>query len=220
MKIHQTNTPNAIYTDVPASEGKGLHIQSTSAGKFTTLVIPYVKAGDYLFNVNVKKWNNRGIVNMSIAEKPEGPYKTICNSFDQYNKEGIYMDSDIFPISFLSEGPKYLKFDIIGKNTLSSNYWVLLDYIKLIPIMNEEEDNIVSIQNNSEQSIYPIISENSVFTTSDIGSKISLYNACGKLILEKKAIDNLTEIIVNNNGLYIINLSINGRSKIFKIIKY
>ncbi|MBN2167117.1 MAG: glycosyl hydrolase 115 family protein [Marinilabiliaceae bacterium] len=131
LSVLQSNTSVVTYTDPPASGGEGLHIQSTGTGHFATLIIPDVKASEYILKVRVKKWASRGIVQMSIAEKAEGPYTNIGGTFDLYNSTELYTELAPLDINFTTNGSKYIRFQVTGKNPSASNYWVLLDYLSL-----------------------------------------------------------------------------------------
>ena len=131
LSVQSSNTSAVIYSDPPASGGRGLHIKAESNKSFATIVIPDVDAGDYSLTVRVKKWNSRGIIQMAVAENPEGPFVDIGDNYDLYDAEGIYVDLEPQSVRFASGGDKYLRFTVTGKNRLSNNYWVLLDYFKL-----------------------------------------------------------------------------------------
>lgn len=134
LEVHDSNVPAVDYTDPPASGGGGLHIQATTAGRFATLVTPSIPAGDYRFSVRVKEWSSRGIIQMAFAEAPEGPFTEIGGEYDLYRADDRYTDLETLPVSFNTEGPKYLRFTITGKNPASSNYWALIDFITLTPV--------------------------------------------------------------------------------------
>ncbi|MBN1854414.1 MAG: glycosyl hydrolase 115 family protein [Pirellulales bacterium] len=133
LTVQDSNAEVVAYTDPPASEGAGLHIKAEAKGDFATVVIPDVKAGDYKLAIRVKKWNSRGIVQMAVAENPDGPYEDIGAPYDLYEAAATYSDLEILPVGFASGGPKYLRFTVTGKNPSSNNYWILLDYITLKP---------------------------------------------------------------------------------------
>lgn len=131
LRVEDTNTAVVTYTDPPASEGEGKHIQSTAVNDFATLVIPEVASGNYDLTVRVKKWTSRGIIQMAVAENPAGPFTDIGSEYDLYNSTELYTDLGALPVSFSSDGPKYLRFTVTGRNASASNYWILLDYIHL-----------------------------------------------------------------------------------------
>ena len=133
LSVHNSNTPTVTYTDPPASDGAGLHIRSTAVNHFATVVIPNVNAGDYQLTARVKKWTSRGIIQMAIAQDPSGPFTNIGDPYDLYSSTDLYTDLEALPVSFTTDGDKYLRFTVVGKNPSSSNFWVLLDTISLEP---------------------------------------------------------------------------------------
>lgn len=144
LSVHDSNTPVVTFTDAPASEGAGLHIQATAEGHYATLVLPDVKAGDYELTVRVKKWGSRGIMQMAIADNPSGPYTNIGSAYDLYNSTGLYNDLETLPVSFSSDGSKYLRCTVTEKNPSASNYWILLDVITLTPTFSVRAGTISS----------------------------------------------------------------------------
>ncbi|MBB5353434.1 hypothetical protein HNR46_003695 [Haloferula luteola] len=134
LGVDDTNTSVVPFTDPPASEGAGLHIQSTAANRYATLVLPDIAAGDYQLTVRVKKWSSRGIVQMAVSESPTGPFTNIGSTYDLYSSSELYTDLETLEVSFNISGPKYLRFTAVGKNASSSNYWILLDKIALKPV--------------------------------------------------------------------------------------
>eukprot|EP00659_Diplonema_papillatum_P020796 gene20796-32048_t len=119
------------YRDVPASAGGGMHIESTKASQFATLVLPNVPAGGYEIIIRVKKWNTRGIMQLAVAETPTGLFTDIGDEQDLYmaRASGGYSDLEAFFLKVVSDGPKYLRFTVMGKNPSSSGYWIMLDSI-------------------------------------------------------------------------------------------
>jgi autotransporter-associated beta strand protein len=134
LSIYNSNTPTVTYTDPPASDGAGLHIRSTAVNHFATVVIPNVNAGDYQLTARVKKWTSRGIVQMAVAQDPSGPFTNIGDPYDLYHPTELYTDLETLPLTFSSDGDKYLRFTVVGKNSSASNFWVLLDVISLEPV--------------------------------------------------------------------------------------
>ena len=135
LALHDSNTSVVTYADPPASEGVGLHVQSTAVGHYATLIFPDVNAGDYDLTVRVKKWGSRGIMQMAIAESAAGPFTDIGGPFDLYNPTELYTDLETLPVRFSSDGPKYLRCTATGKNMSASNYWILLDTLTLKPTL-------------------------------------------------------------------------------------
>ena len=136
LVVLDSSKPAVEFTDGPATEGKGLHIQSTQQGDFATLTIPDTEPGDYQLSLRVKKWVSRGIMQISVAEAPDGPYTDVGGPHDLYNPSELYADIGPLPLTFTNRGPKYLRFTVVGKNASASNYWILLDTITMKPVVS------------------------------------------------------------------------------------
>jgi len=133
LVVHDSNVPAVRFTDPPASEGAGLHIQSTANGHFATVVLPNLPAGDYDLGTRVKTWTSRGIMQMAVAESPDGPFTEIGGPHDLYTATDIYTDLAPLPLTFSSAGSKYLRFTVVGRNPAATNSWILVDQISLQP---------------------------------------------------------------------------------------
>ena len=142
LGVQDSNCSVVTFTDPPASGGAGMHIQSTAVGHYATLAIPNVKAGDYELTVRVKKWASRGIMQMAIAENSAGPFTDIGTPFDLYNASELYADLETLPVSFSSDGSKYFRCTVTGKNASASNYWILLDGLSLASPLGFTIDSI------------------------------------------------------------------------------
>ncbi|KAJ9458232.1 hypothetical protein DIPPA_06774 [Diplonema papillatum] len=131
LTVHDSSSDVRVtkYSDVPASGGGGMHVQSTKAGQFGTFVLPNVQAGDYEIIIRVKKWTSRGIMQLAVAETPTGLFTDLGDEQDLYSTSGGYSDLEAIPVKFVSDGPKYLRFTATGKNPSASNYWILFDTI-------------------------------------------------------------------------------------------
>ena len=221
LSVLESNTTVENYTDTPASGGKGLHIKSTRAGHYATLIIPDVKANEYTLQTRVKKWGSRGIVQMSIADDPAGPYTSIGNPYDLYSSSEQYADLDALPVTFTTDGPKYIRFEVTGKNPSASNYWVLLDYIRLKSMGNNCDDISNSVNNTNEAAvyIYPTVSEGNFTVVSKPDAFISVYSLTGTNVLQKIATDYSTEIAINQAGMYVATVNVEGLVKSFKLFK-
>ncbi len=221
LNVQTSNTSVVKYSDNPASGGEGLHIKSSSVGHYATLTIPNVKANEYALKVRVKKWASRGIVQISVAEDPNGPYNSIGDSYDLYNSSELYTDLEPNVVSFNSDGPKYLRFEVNGKNTSATNYWILLDYISLRPlrsVCNDTANNIV-INNESNIFVYPTLTTGKITVFSKPGAHISVYSLTGASVLSKVSSDYSSEIALDQAGVYIIKVNIDGTIKSFKVLK-
>ncbi|GAO31902.1 hypothetical protein JCM15548_14314 [Geofilum rubicundum JCM 15548] len=221
LSVLASNTSVVTYTDPPASEGKGLHIQSTAVGHYATVVIPDVKATDYMMQVRVKKWGSRGIVQLSVAEEAGGPYTNIGSPFDLYSSSELYIDLEALPVTFTSDGPKYIRFQVTGKNASATNYWVLLDYISLKPVRNICGDGVNSLNKEDVSGVYvyPTVTSGNFMVMAKPGAVIDVFDAKGVQVLHMVSVANSSEITVKQAGMYIITVNVDGDVKPFKVIK-
>ncbi|MDQ8182612.1 glycosyl hydrolase 115 family protein [Pelagicoccus sp. SDUM812005] len=135
LSVQDTNTSVIQFTDGPASGGGGLHMQSTAVGQYASFAVPSLAAGDYQLSMRTKKWGSRGIVQLAIAENPEGPFTDVGDEIDLYSSSGVYENIDPLAVHFDSSGTKYVRITVVGKNVAASNYWVLLDLIEFEPVL-------------------------------------------------------------------------------------
>lgn len=220
LKVEETNTSVLTYFDTPASGGEGVHIQSTSAGKYATFVIPDVKANDYVLKVRVKKWGSRGIVKMSVAEQANGTYSTIGTNYDLYNSSELYTDLAPVSLSFATDGPKYLRFDVTGKNASASNYWVLLDYFSLKPLSYfcDEVANRVSHADASVVRVCPTVSDGYFTVFAEPGATITVYGITGAPLFEQRATAYSSDIMIEPSGVFFIHVDSAGVYNTFKVV--
>lgn len=221
LSVHATNTSAVTYSDPPASGGQGLHIRSEASGSYATLSIPGIEANDYMLQLGVKMWNNRGIFSMSVAEQSGGSFTKIGGSYDLYNSGELYTELGPIPVTFNTDGTKYLRFDVTGKNSASTNFWVLLDYIKLNPlnVVCDYDVNSISKRAISNVTVCPTVTSGIFVVTSKPSAEISVYNAVGLRVHHQVATEQYSEIVVNQAGIYIIKVSVDGAVVPFKVVK-
>ncbi|MDQ8199729.1 glycosyl hydrolase 115 family protein [Pelagicoccus enzymogenes] len=133
LSVQDSNTSVVSFTDGPASGGGGLHMQSTQVGHYATFAVPSLSAGDYQLSMRTKKWGSRGIVQIAVAESPDGPFADLGDPIDLYSSSGVYEDIDPLDVSFTTSGAKYVRLTVVGKNDAASNYWALLDLLEFEP---------------------------------------------------------------------------------------
>jgi hypothetical protein len=136
LTVQAYSAPDYRIVDDPEySGGKGVILDSNAAGSYINFVVPNVSSGKYDVRVGVKKYNSRGIWQLSIspAGNPSGP--NLGSSQDEYSASGsgVFTEFDLGTWTPGSTSDKWFKFTITGKNASSSDYTAAFDYITLIP---------------------------------------------------------------------------------------
>jgi len=123
---------HVVVTGSSYSGGKGTNLQSNATNDYVTYVTPSVTAaGTYRVDVQFKKGNNEGKVQLSMANSLNGTYSNIGAAQDMYASSNSWVSVNLGNYSISQTGPKYFKFTVTGKNNSSSSYQLFVDYIKL-----------------------------------------------------------------------------------------
>jgi len=123
-----------VSTDGNFSAGLGWVLNSNAVGDSVTYVLPSIAAGTYDVRVRVKKFNNRGIV--QLATRPAystSAFNNIGAAQDHYTSGTAYTELDLGLWTAGSTSDKEFRFLVTGKNGASYGYTMELDYIRLIP---------------------------------------------------------------------------------------
>jgi hypothetical protein len=120
------------FADPNMSNGNGSIIDANAVGDYVTYTIPSVAAGTYDVRVGVKKYNTRGIFQLSVSGVGTGS-SNVGTTQDLYSAAEDYPELDLGTWSPGSTSDKFFKFLVTGKNASSSSYGIAIDYIKLLP---------------------------------------------------------------------------------------
>lgn len=124
---------SGVIYDSPLSDGEGVQLYSTETGD--DLIFPiYVPTNgiSYTVRIGIKNRWDRGIFQFAAAPSVDGTYYDHGSPVDEYAPSQVYTHVDI-PVTFGSIGNKGFRFTVTGKNPSSSNYYLVVDYIQLIP---------------------------------------------------------------------------------------
>jgi hypothetical protein len=113
-----------VFTWAGFKNGSGTTMDGTAAGQFVTITLNVPQAGVYDVRVATKKFNSRGIVQLSVNGTNVGP------ASDQYSTSEVWQEFDLGNVT-LAAGNQQFKFTTIGKNAASSAFTQAFDYIKL-----------------------------------------------------------------------------------------
>lgn len=117
------NLENMLYAGFP--DGVGLKFASTAVGNSATFVVNATTAGNYDLQVSGKVFSSRGTFQVSVngvdVGSPIDEYGTVA--FKAYD----------LGTTALQAGANTMTFTVVGKNPLSNQYWLALDFITLTP---------------------------------------------------------------------------------------
>jgi hypothetical protein len=99
-------------------------LDSTKIGDSVTLTANIPTAGTYDLHVTSKNYNLRGIFRVSIDGVKVGQAE------DEYSAKPIYADFDLGPIAIATAGNHEINFTVTGRNPLSTDYKICLDYLE------------------------------------------------------------------------------------------
>ncbi len=116
-----------VALDTGYSGGQGVILEGHAAADFVTFTVNVPEARTYDVRVRIKQLNNRGIFQFDSNGVNHGP------TVDGFAANAAFPEIDIGPVTFTSAGAKSFRFTVTGKNASSSDFWIALDYVKLIP---------------------------------------------------------------------------------------
>jgi hypothetical protein len=109
------------------SGGQGTILEANAVGDFVTYTVNVPQARTYGVRVRLKKWNNRGTLQLSVDGVARGP------AIDGFSSAIVLTEVDLGAVSFSTSGNKAFRLAVSGKNGGSSGFWAAVDYIRLIP---------------------------------------------------------------------------------------
>ncbi|MDB5055850.1 MAG: hypothetical protein JWM44_3900 [Bacilli bacterium] len=123
------STGDSFYylSDSGADGGELVKFADDAATDFIQFYINVPQPGIYSLNVGVKKFNTRGIFQLSIDGTNVGSQQ------DNYAATASFNELQVGTYTFPTQGLYRVKFYISGKNASSLGYDLGLDYIKLVP---------------------------------------------------------------------------------------
>src|SRR5262249_52138175 len=116
-----------VALDTGYSNGQGVILEGHQAGDFITFTFNVPTARTYDLRGRIKRLNNRGIWQFDSTGVKHGP------TVDGYSASAAFVEMDLGPVTFVSSGNKNFRFTLTGKNASSTDFWIAIDYIKLIP---------------------------------------------------------------------------------------
>ena len=111
------------------SSGNGVISDGIAVSAYLQFTVNVARTGTYDVRFATKQAPNRAIVQLAVNGTNVGAPQ------DEYNSStaGVFKEYDLGTISFSAAGSYTFNFTATGKNTSSSGYTVVVDYISLIP---------------------------------------------------------------------------------------
>ncbi len=125
-----------LITDDPSMSGStGTILDAANVGDYVTFTVPNVAAGTYDVRVRVKRFNTRGIWQLSVGRSDNfsGTASNVGTPQDEYASVADYPELDLGLWSPGSTSDKWFRFQVTGKSAASSSYSIAFDYILLVP---------------------------------------------------------------------------------------
>ena len=110
----------------------GTVFNANAANDFVTYGVSVPQAGTYRILVRVRKKNDRGIFQLATAESLGGTYTNRGAVQDHYNTASTLRTLDLGTVTFASAGTKAFRFTCTGKNSSSSAFKMVWDYLELV----------------------------------------------------------------------------------------
>lgn len=215
---YTTGRPHYTINELEASGGSSTVLESNAIGDFVEYTIPSPGAGIYNLSAILKGAPNRGFVQLYINDK------ATCPPEDLYNNEFKYYKNDFGNIEIGSDDIN-LKFQIVGKNPSSNGHLMVFDKFDFTFLGTSATAGLNDVKNELNFNIYPNPTSKiiSIDITGSLSEKqeLSLYDNSGRLLIDKKLIQNSSSINVGNlsSGVYFIKIVDKEKTCIKKFIK-
>lgn len=121
-------------TSTTYSNALGTNLQASFTNDFVTYFVPVREIGNYNVKVRVRKGSNRGKFRLAWSNNVNGPWTNIGNEQDLYSFNTTFSELNLnasSPTNIGSQGQKYFRFLVTGKNSQSGGYQLFLDTIRL-----------------------------------------------------------------------------------------
>jgi hypothetical protein len=116
-----------VALDAGYSGGQGVILEGHAATDFLTFTANVPEARTYDVRVRIKRLGNRGIFQFDSNGTNLGA------PVDGFAAAASFPEIDLGNMTFASAGNKAFRFTLTGKNATSTDFWLAIDYIKLIP---------------------------------------------------------------------------------------
>ncbi len=124
---------SSIVTNTAFSAGRALLFSANATNDYIALLVNVPYAGEYTLRVGVRKTNSCGQFQLAAAPVASGGYTNLGARQDLYASTTSYADLVVATNNFAVAGDYWFRFTVAGKNSSSSGYALILDYLRLTP---------------------------------------------------------------------------------------
>lgn len=117
----------AVVQDPKFSGGAGVYFDTHSNGAYGTFLVTVPDTRTYDIRVGLKDSTNKAIWQLSVDGVNQGP------TVDSYAPTATYLEVDLGNLTFTSTGQHTFRFTVAGRDPLSSDSTMSLDYIGFVP---------------------------------------------------------------------------------------
>ena len=151
LGVQANSAPLVTIHDRNLSGGTGILLGAIQVGDYVTFTVPAVVPGIYDVRVGVKTNTDKAIFQLAIDNGTGFINQGYAQ--DEYNPTITYELRDLGTVN-LTAGNKAFKFSVTGKNSQSTGYTLLFDYIELILTTRLEAEKLPEQANAPYKRIF------------------------------------------------------------------
>ena len=217
-----------------ASGGAENKLNSDGINDYVEYSLNLPDSGNYNIKVGTKTHSSRGIFKLNLPQAGAN----VGTVHDLYSSTVSYNEIDIGTYDFQSSGNKQFRFIVVGKNSNSSDYTLVFDYLKLVKVNPSaqlmvnptifEDDTAPIVIEPSRINIYPNPTNNLVNVSMSLEENAKLIVSITTLSGRQVSIKELSGYKGDNNfnlnigdlpkGLYIIMIQAGAQKFSKKLI--
>jgi endo-1,4-beta-xylanase len=124
---------STVIAGTSFSAGSARQLQANASNDFITLASSVPYTGPYAVRVGVRKSSASGRFQLAISPAPGGAFENLGAAQDLYAASTAYAELYLGDFTFTGSGENAFRFTVLGKNGSSSDYDLVLDYLRLTP---------------------------------------------------------------------------------------
>lgn len=124
---------SAVISNTAFSAGSARQLQANAAGDFITLATSVLYPGEYNVRIGVRKNSASGQFQLAATATPGGAFVNIGAVQETYAATTAYTELNLGTFTFTSAGTNALRFTVAGKSASSTDFDLVLDYVRLTP---------------------------------------------------------------------------------------
>ncbi len=131
LAINASSTTVDSVTDSSNSNGAADILRATAVNDYVTYLVPNIASGTYQISVGMKKTGSRGQFQLSGTRADQNNWSNIGSTVDEYTTDSSdYVEINVGSWSPASTNDKLVKFNVVGENSGSDQFWLSIDYIR------------------------------------------------------------------------------------------